>query len=47
MQASLTRQLQAADALQAQLTSQEQQLSGTIQSLNYSAFGAAPSTSIG
>ena len=46
-QASLTRQLQAADALQAQLTSQQQQLNGTIQSLNYSAFGASPSTSIG
>jgi flagellar hook-associated protein 2 len=46
-QANLTRQLQAADALQAQLDSQQQQLSATIQSLNFSAFGAAPSTSVG
>jgi hypothetical protein len=47
MQASLTRQLQAADALQAQLTSQQQQLNGTIQSLNYSSFGAPLSTTTG
>jgi flagellar hook-associated protein 2 len=47
MQASLTRQLQAADALQAQLTSQQQQLNATIQSLNYSAFGAPLSTTSG
>jgi flagellar hook-associated protein 2 len=47
LQASLTRQLQAADALQAQLTSQQQQLNATIQSLNYSAFGAPLSTTTG
>jgi flagellar hook-associated protein 2 len=40
LQANLTRQLQVADALQAKLTSQQQQLNATIQSLNYSAFGA-------
>jgi flagellar hook-associated protein 2 len=39
-QASLTKKLQVADALQAQLTSQQQQLNATIQSLNYSSFGA-------
>jgi flagellar hook-associated protein 2 len=46
-QATLTKQLQAADAVQAQLTSQQQQLSGTIQSLNYSSFGAPLSTTTG
>jgi flagellar hook-associated protein 2 len=47
LQANLTRQLQAADALQAQLTSQQQALNATIQSLNYTAFGAQVSGSIG
>jgi flagellar hook-associated protein 2 len=47
LQASLTAQLQAADALQAQLASQQQQLNATIQSLNYSAFGAPLSTTTG
>ena len=47
LQASLTRQLQTADALQARLTSQQQQLSATIQSLNYSAFGAPLTTTVG
>jgi flagellar hook-associated protein 2 len=46
-QANLTKQLQAADALQAKLTSQQQQLNGTIQSLNYSSFGAPLATTVG
>jgi flagellar hook-associated protein 2 len=47
LQANLTRQLQVADALQAKLTSQQQQLNATIQSLNYSAFGAPLSNTTG
>jgi flagellar hook-associated protein 2 len=47
LQANLTRQLQAADALQAELTSQQQVLNGTIQSLNFSSFGAPATTSVG
>jgi flagellar capping protein FliD len=46
-QASLTSQLQAADALQAELTSQQQELNGTIQSLNFSSFGTPASSSVG
>src|SRR5262249_29714765 len=45
LQTSLTARLQAADALQAQLASQQSVLSATIQSLNYSSFGAPTSTS--
>ena len=47
LQASLTKQLQAADALQARLTSQQQQLNATIQSLNYSSFGAPLTNTVG
>ncbi len=46
-QASLTSQLQAADALQAELTAQQQELNGTIQSLNFSSFGTPASSSVG
>jgi flagellar hook-associated protein 2 len=45
MQTALTGQLEAADALEAQLESQQNVLSATIQSLNYSAFGASSGTS--
>jgi flagellar hook-associated protein 2 len=45
MQSNLSTQLEAADALEAQLTSQQNELSSTIQSLNYSAFGANAATS--
>lgn len=47
LQARLTTQLQAADALQAQLAAQQQTLNATIQSLNYSAFGAPATTTVG
>jgi flagellar hook-associated protein 2 len=47
LQARLTAQLQTADALQAQLSAQQQTLSATIQSLNYSAFGAPATTTVG
>jgi flagellar hook-associated protein 2 len=46
-QASLTSRLQAADALQAELTAQQQELNGTIQSLNFSSFGTPASSSVG
>jgi flagellar hook-associated protein 2 len=40
LQTSMTTRLQAADALQAQLASQQQQLSAILQSLNFTSFGA-------
>jgi peptidoglycan hydrolase CwlO-like protein len=45
MQTQLTSQLEAADALQAQLASQQNELSSTIQSLDYTSFGASLATS--
>lgn len=45
MQTALTSQLETADALIASLSSQQNELTATIQSLNYTAFGASSSTS--
>jgi flagellar hook-associated protein 2 len=45
MQTSLTSQLETADALVAQLTSQQNELTATIQSLDYTAFGVPTGTS--
>jgi flagellar hook-associated protein 2 len=47
LQANLSRQLQAAEAFQAKLTSQQQQLNATIQSLNFSSFGTPAAVAVG
>jgi flagellar hook-associated protein 2 len=44
MQTNLSTQLEAADALQAELATQQTELNSTITSLNYSAFGAPTGT---
>jgi len=45
MQTALTSQLQQADALEAQLESQQNVLTATIQSLNFTSFGVPAGTS--
>ena len=45
MQTNLSTELEAEDALQAELESQQNELTATIQSLDYSAFGAPTGTS--
>ncbi len=45
MQTALTSQLEAADAFEAQLQSQQNELTATIQSLNFTSFGAPTGTS--
>jgi flagellar hook-associated protein 2 len=45
LQKALTAQLEAADAFEAQLQSQQNQLTATIQSLNFTSFGVPPTTS--
>jgi flagellar hook-associated protein 2 len=47
MQTALTAQLEAADSLEAQLQSQQGELSATIQGLNFTSFGASTATSNG
>ncbi len=45
MQTALTSQLEAADALEAQLQSQQSELTATIQSLNFTSFGVPAGSS--
>jgi len=45
LQISVSARLQAADALQAQLAAQQQQLTAILQSLNFSSFGVSTASS--